>query len=138
MVSNVCSTNLVVQKVNESKWIKLIIWAIDGVESALYKVMVFVGKVRNINVGMLEPASRKEISTSRTSVLKLFHKCETNSSRKQYTSRDMTRGTHHVYTTNQQLTTRSGPPYIAIISGNPLVQTSAPAAAATTATPTSD
>ena len=79
MVSNVCSTNLVVQKVNESKWIKLIVWTIDGVESTLYKVMVFVGKVRNINVGVLEPESRKEISTSRTTrklALKLFQNCE--------------------------------------------------------------
>ena len=45
--------------------------------------------------------------------------------------------THHVYRTNQALTTMSGPPYRAIISGMPLHAAHDSALAATNATPMS-
>ena len=56
MVGNVRSTNLVVQKVNESPRIELVVGAIDCVQGTLYVGVVVMGKVRNIDVRVLEPA----------------------------------------------------------------------------------
>lgn len=61
MVGNMGCTNLVVQKVNETKRIELVVRTIDCVQSSLYKVVFVVGKVRNVNIGMLEPEMRFEI-----------------------------------------------------------------------------
>ena len=56
-----CCSDLVMQKVDKSPRIELIVGTIDCVQSALYKVMVIVGIMRNIYVRVLEPASRFEI-----------------------------------------------------------------------------
>ncbi len=65
MVGNMCCTNFVVQKVNKSPWIELIVRTIDCVQSSLYKVVFVVGKVRNIDVRVLEPETRFENSKIR-------------------------------------------------------------------------
>ena len=51
-----------VQKVNKSPWIELIVRTVDCVQSSLYKVVFVVGKVRNIDVRVLEPETRFENS----------------------------------------------------------------------------
>ena len=55
MVGNVRGTNLVVQKVNESPRIKLVVGAIDRVQGTLYVGVVVMGKVRNVDIRVLEP-----------------------------------------------------------------------------------
>lgn len=56
MVGNVRGTNLVVQKVDESKRIELVVGAVDCVQGTLHIGVVVMGKVRNIDVRVLEPA----------------------------------------------------------------------------------
>ena len=51
-----------VQKVNKSPWIELIVRTVDCVQSSLYKVVFVVGKVRNIDVRVLEPETGFENS----------------------------------------------------------------------------
>ena len=56
VVCDVRCSNLVVQEVNQSPGVKLIVWSINCVQGAFYVAVVLVREVRNINIGMLKPS----------------------------------------------------------------------------------
>ena len=58
MVRDVCGTNLVVQEVDESPRVELVVRAIDCVQSTLDERVVVGGKVGNIDIRVLEPIAR--------------------------------------------------------------------------------
>lgn len=55
MVSNMCGSNLVVQKVNYAPGIQLVIGTINCMESSFNEIVVVLRVMRNINVRMLKP-----------------------------------------------------------------------------------
>jgi hypothetical protein len=55
MVRDMGCANLMVQKVNQTPRIHLVIGTINGVQSSLYKVVVVEFEMRNIRVGVLQP-----------------------------------------------------------------------------------
>jgi len=55
VMGDVSASNFVVEEVNGSPWIQFVVWAIDCVEGTPDEVVVVIGKVWNVNVGVLEP-----------------------------------------------------------------------------------
>ena len=55
VMGNVSGTDLVVQKVDQTPRVHLVIGTVDCVERTLDKAMVVFRKVRHINVGVLQP-----------------------------------------------------------------------------------
>jgi len=55
MVRNVCCANLVVQEVDESKGVEFVVGTIDCVQCTLHERVVVVGKVRYVDIRVLEP-----------------------------------------------------------------------------------
>ena len=54
-MGDVSASNFVMEEVNGSPWVQFVVWAIDCVEGTPDEVVVVIGKVWNINVGVLEP-----------------------------------------------------------------------------------
>lgn len=63
VMGNVSTSNFVVEEVNGSPWVQFVVWAVNCVEGTLHEVVIFIGKVWDINVGVLEPSffCRKDI-----------------------------------------------------------------------------
>jgi uncharacterized protein (DUF983 family) len=55
VMGNVGTSNFVVKEVNDPPWVHFVVWAINCVEGTLDEVVIFIGKVWDINVGVLEP-----------------------------------------------------------------------------------
>ena len=65
VMGDVRCSNLVMQKVNDTPWIQLVIGTVNRVESPLHKVVIVLRIVRNVNVRMLQPTSdNKAMSVS--------------------------------------------------------------------------
>jgi hypothetical protein len=62
VVCDVGSTNLMVQEVNGTKRVHLIVGSVNRVQRSLDIGMVFIRKVRNIDIGMLEPTETRKKS----------------------------------------------------------------------------
>lgn len=59
VVGHVGGADFVMQKVNDSPWVELVVGSINGVKSTLDKVVVVLGKVWDVNVGVLQPLTRR-------------------------------------------------------------------------------
>lgn len=59
-MSDVSASNLVVEEVNDTPWVQFVVWAVDGVECSLDKVVVIVGEVWDVHVSVLEPVGFDE------------------------------------------------------------------------------
>mmetsp|Transcript_3519 Transcript_3519/g.5178 ORF Transcript_3519/g.5178 Transcript_3519/m.5178 type:complete len:201 (+) Transcript_3519:57-659(+) len=55
MMSHVCASNLMVQKVNRSPRIQFIVWSINCMKSTSHVRKFIFGKVWNVHVGVLQP-----------------------------------------------------------------------------------
>lgn len=55
MVGHVCGSNFVMQKVNQTPRIELVVRAIDRVQGPLNVGVVVVGKMGNIDIRVLQP-----------------------------------------------------------------------------------
>lgn len=58
MVGHMSGSNLVVQEVNQSPRIKLVVRTINGVQCSLNIGVFIIGKVGNIDISMLQPDGR--------------------------------------------------------------------------------
>jgi hypothetical protein len=54
-MGNMGASNFVVEEVDESPRIHFVIWAVDCVEGTLDEVVICIGKVWDVNIGVLEP-----------------------------------------------------------------------------------
>lgn len=57
-----CSSDSVVQEINDSPWVQLVIGAVNCVQSTLNEAVVVFRKMGHIDVRMLEPILFKEMS----------------------------------------------------------------------------
>jgi hypothetical protein len=56
VVRNVRRSDLVMEEVDDAPRVELVVRAVDGVEGALDEVVIAVSEMRNVDVGVLEPA----------------------------------------------------------------------------------
>ena len=80
-----CGTNLVVQKVNDPPWIQFVVGTIDGMQSALDKVVVVGGKVRNIDIRVLKPV--KDTNRRRGEITNINDMTRVNPDRQRHTNK---------------------------------------------------
>jgi hypothetical protein len=62
VVGHVGRSNLVVQEINGTKRVEFVIGTIDSMQSSLYKIVVALRIVWNIDIGVLKPVFRGETS----------------------------------------------------------------------------
>ena len=54
-MSDMSTSNFVMEEVDGTPWVQFVVWAVKGVECSPDKVVVIVGEVWNVNVSVLEP-----------------------------------------------------------------------------------
>ncbi len=54
-MGDVSASNFVVKEVNGTPWIQFVVWAVNCVEGTPDEVVIIIGKVRDIDVSVLEP-----------------------------------------------------------------------------------
>ena len=54
-MSDMSRSNLVVEEINNTPWIQFVVWTVNAMQGTLHETVVFVGIVRDVDVGVLEP-----------------------------------------------------------------------------------
>ncbi len=55
IMCNMRRANLVMEEVDDTPWIELVVGTVDGVERPLHKVMIVIRKMWYINICVLKP-----------------------------------------------------------------------------------